>query len=125
MKVVIADDVLKSQMQAYLALHRRHQCEIAEDRQTVVTLAKEFKPDVILLAMGFDCHSQNGDWEDLVQELRQIAPGCRLVAISDFDLDKSVAQQLGVTGVLRRPLRQQKLLELIGTGQEGKQEVGA
>lgn len=115
MRVVIADDVLKSQMQAYLALHRRHECEIAEDRQTVMTLAREFSPDVILLAVGFDSHSQNGDWGELVRELRQIAPRCRVIAIADnrTDVADSDAQSLGVSGVLRRPLRQQKLLELI------------
>ncbi len=119
MRIVIADDVLKSQMQAYLALHRRHHCEIAEDRQTVVTLAREFRPDIILLAMGFDSHAQNGDWGDLVRELKQIAPNCRLIAISDTDIEGDAARMLGVSGVLRRPLRQQRLLALIGSGQEG------
>ncbi len=115
MRVVIADDVLKSQMQAYLALHRRHVCEIAEDRQRVMTLAGEFVPEVILLAVGFDSHGQNGDWGELVRELRQIAPHCRVIAIADVDTDPraSDAQALGVCAVLKRPLRQQKLLELI------------
>ncbi|MDZ7337803.1 MAG: hypothetical protein ONB30_04615 [candidate division KSB1 bacterium] len=120
MRVVIADDVLKSQMQAYLALHRRHHCEIAEDRQTVVTLAREFSPDVILLAVGFDSHTHNGDWGDLVQELRQIAPRCRVIAIDDNKTDsgETPLEALGVSAVLRRPLRQQKLLELIDRGEK-------
>ncbi|MBC7187374.1 MAG: response regulator transcription factor [Calditrichaeota bacterium] len=127
MRIIIADDVLKSQMQAYLALHRRHECEIAEDRQRVVTLAREFNPDVILLASGFDSHTENGDWADLVQELKQIAPKCRVIAITDVDWEggESAARALGVAGILRRPLRQQKLLDLIGRGEQDVRVAGA
>ncbi len=123
MKVVIADDTLKSQMQTYLALRTRHSCEIAEDRETVIRLVHEYEPDVIILALKFDTRNDsNGEWEHLVEELKQIKTAPTLIGISNGENQQleEKAKEIGLKTIIYRPIQRRKLLEIIAESGEGE-----
>ena len=130
MKVVIADDTLKSQMQAYLTLRTRHSCEIAEDRETVIRLVHEYQPDVIIISLKFDSkNDSNGEWEHLVEELKQTKTSLKLIGISNGDDEvlEAKAREIGLQVIMHRPVQRRKLLEIIadkGNQNSSKEENG-
>ena len=130
MKVVIADDTLKSQMQAYLTLRTRHSCEIAEDRETVIRLVHEYQPDVIIISLKFDSkNDSNGEWEHLVEELKQTKTSPKLIGISNGDDEalEAKAREIGLQVIMHRPVQRRKLLEIIadkGNQNSSKEENG-
>ena len=118
MKIVIADDALKSQMHAYLALRLHHNCEIAEDREKAIYLVQEYQPDMMLLALRFNAEDDsNGEWEHLVKQILDTNASLKLFGISDGNDEglEARARELGFLNIIQRPLQRRQLLEMITT----------
>ena len=127
MKIVIADDALKSQMQAYLALRLHHNCEIAEDRDKAIHLVQEYQPDMMLLALRFNAADDtNGEWEHLVQQLLEKDGSLKLFGISDGNDERleARARELGFLNIIQRPLQRRQLLEMISDESNGHMKKG-
>lgn len=127
MKIVIADDALKSQMQAYLALRLHHNCEIAEDRDKAIHLVQEYQPDMMLLALRFNAEDDtNGEWEHLVKQILDTNASLKLFGISDGNDEglEARARELGFLNIIQRPLQRRQLLEMITNESNGHMKKG-
>jgi len=117
MKIIIFNDELRSQMQMYLALHRRHEVEIAEDENALIELLDQTRADITFVDLNYATGENNGETGiKLVKQVRRKYPNLRLIGIHDGQNPKlqDKAKKLGIADLITRPIRNRELLKAIG-----------
>lgn len=116
MKIIIFNDELRSQMQMYLALHRRYEVEIAEDENALIELLDQAKTDITFLDLNYSSSDNNSETGiKLAKQVRRKYPHLRLIGIYDGQSPKlrDRAQKLGFADLITRPIRNRELLKAI------------
>lgn len=117
MKIIIFNDELRSQMQMYLALHHRHDVEIAEDEETLLQILDQDNADITFLDLNYHSNDNNGDTAiKLAQQVRKKYPKLRVVGIHDgqnANLENK-AEKIGISNLITRPIKNRQLMKAIG-----------
>jgi CheY-like chemotaxis protein len=113
-RVLIVDDSEEAtQLLALLIERRGHQVRVAHDVDGALLMAKEFRPQVALLDIMIRCES--GFF--LAREILELPGlnGCRLIAMSGFELDqyRKVSEAVGFRRQLSKPIDPTRLFEAI------------
>jgi len=113
-RVLIVDDSEEATALLSLWLRRRgHQVRVAHDVDGALRAAREFRPDVALL----DIMIRHESGFFLARELHEIPGllGCRLIAMSGFDLERQrkVSEAVGFRRQLSKPIDPDELYEAI------------
>jgi len=117
MKIVIYNDELRSEMQMYLTLSRKHEVEIAQDMQDLLDLLEEEGADLTFLDLKPNTIETSSDVDvfKVAQKILQKHPRIKVVGICDRDEHtlQSKAIEEGISNVLTRPIRNRELMEII------------
>lgn len=83
----------------------------AEDRDTAIVLIKDKKPDVVLLDIKFP----NTDGEVIMNEMRAIHPGLKILAVTMSDKEKDIRRMIhsGANGYLLKNKGKEQLINAI------------
>jgi DNA-binding response OmpR family regulator len=113
-RVLVVDDSEEAtDLLARLIGRRGHQVRVAHDVNAALRVAKEFQPTVAVL----DIMIRHESGFFLARELREIPElmGCRLIAMSGFDLERhrKLSEAVGFRRQLTKPIDPTRLFEAI------------
>jgi len=116
MKIIIFNEELRSQMQMYLALHLRHEVEIAEDKEALLKILNSDCADVTFLDLNYSSEEHNGEsGVKLAQQVRRKYPNLRVIGIHnghDSSLENK-AQKIGLNDLITRPIKNRQLMKAL------------
>ncbi|MFE1294958.1 response regulator [Streptomyces sp. NPDC058731] len=123
-RVLIADDQPLVRRGLSLILSPDPAFEVvgeAEDGAQAVALAQRLRPDVVVM----DIRMPTLDGVGATQELARVLPGCRVLALSTFDMDEYVVAALraGAYGFLPKDVSPEDLAAAIRTVHTGEAVV--
>ena len=110
MKIVIFNEELRSEMQMYLALCRRHDVEIADGVEDLMQLLDGESADLTFVDL-----SKEIDGLRIANQVSQKHPRVRIVGICDRE-DKNVqkrAADRGIKEVITRPIKNRDLMDAV------------
>ncbi|MEU9375452.1 response regulator transcription factor [Streptomyces sp. NPDC048255] len=118
-RVVIADDqeLVRTGFQLILTARGIEVVGVAADGVEAVTAVRRLRPDVVLL----DIRMPNMDGLEAARRILAESPGCRVIMLTTFDLDRYVYAALaaGASGFLLKdvtPAHLAAAVRLVGTG---------
>lgn len=118
-RVVIADDqeLVRTGFQLILTARGIEVVGVAADGVEAVTAVRRLRPDVVLL----DIRMPNMDGLEAARRILAEVPGCRVIMLTTFDLDRYVyaALSAGASGFLLKdvtPAHLAAAVRLVGTG---------
>jgi CheY-like chemotaxis protein len=107
-KVLVVDDNrLCADSAATLLRRHGHEVYTAYDHGTALGLAKEHRPDVIVMDIGLP--GKNGF--AVAADIRALCPGCRIIALTGFTHDqiRRGSDEAGFNGHLTKPTDPEEL----------------
>jgi DNA-binding NtrC family response regulator len=118
MKIIIFNEELRSQMQMYLALHHRHDVEIAEDEDTLLQILDNNNADITFLDLNYASGEHNGETGvKLVRQVREKYPRLKVIGIHNGQDSKleTKALEFGANDFITRPIKNRQLLRVLET----------
>lgn len=115
MNVLIMDDQLRSQMQIYLALRRKHDVQVAFDEKDALDILNKRPTDLMLLDLDYPSESSNNTNQHLALRVRKNYPGVRLIGIHNRDASRlsENARLLGFHDLISRPIKNKQLAQIL------------
>ncbi|MEU3100319.1 response regulator transcription factor [Streptomyces griseoflavus] len=118
-RVLVADDqtLIRTGFRLILTARGIEVVGEAADGAEAVEAARRLRPDVVLM----DIRMPNMDGLEATRRILEHAPGCRVIMLTTFDLDRYVygALSLGASGFLLKDVTPEHLaaaVRLVGTG---------
>jgi DNA-binding NtrC family response regulator len=103
-------------MQMYLALHHKHDVEIAEDEESLLQILDENCADITFLDLNYASDEHNGETGfKLAEQVRQKYPNLRVIGIHDGQNStlENKALKIGLTDLITRPIKNRELMKAI------------
>jgi CheY-like chemotaxis protein len=116
--LIVDDDKSIREMLDTCLRNTGYEVVTASDGKEAVSVSRETNPDLVIT----DIFMPGMDGLELIRYLRTNSPATRIIAISEMGDYLKTAQLLGAHAVLRKPLHEAKLLELIDQQIGGKEE---
>lgn len=115
MNVLIVDDQLRSQMQIYLALRRKHDVQVASDEKEALDLLDQRPTDLMLLDLDYPSELSSSASQHLALHVRKKYPGVRLIGIHNRNASQlsEIARMLGCHDVISRPIKNKQLAQIV------------
>lgn len=115
MNVLIVDDQLRSQMQIYLALRRRHNVQVASNEEDAFELLDKSPTDVVLLDLEYPSRHSEDIGQHLALRVRKKYPALRLIGIHNRNnaLLLRTAHHLGCHELISRPIKNKLLVQIV------------